>query len=83
MNMRKKCFTLAIVSFVLALAIYAFSYYLYHYFGTDGSFGTVFRSEPAKPLVTLYCGMWGVLHQFAAVISFLVGIIFFPKEPRG
>lgn len=71
---------MAIVSFVIALAIYAFSYYLYHYLGTDGSFGTVFRSEPAKPLVTMYCGMWGVLHQFAAVTSFLAGVIFFPKD---
>lgn len=78
--MRKKCFTLAIVSFVLALAIYILSYYLYHYLGPDLRFGTVFQTTPAKPLVTLYCGMWGVLHQFAAVISLMIGLIFFPKE---
>lgn len=78
--MRKKCFTMAIASFVLALVIYAFSYFLYHYLGPDGSFGTVFQTTPVKPLVTLYCGMWGVLHQFAAVVSFMIGLIFFPKE---
>lgn len=78
--MRKKCFTMAIASFALALVIYAFSYYLYHYLGPDGSFGTVFQTTPVKPLVTLYCGMWGVLHQFAAVISFMIGLIFFPKD---
>lgn len=71
---------MAIASFALALVIYAFSYYLYHYLGPDGSFGTVFQTTPVKPLVTLYCGMWGVLHQFAAVISFMIGLIFFPKD---
>lgn len=78
--MRRKCFTMALVSFVTALVIFAFAYYLYHYLGTDGSFGTVFRSEPAKPLVTLYVGMWGVLHYAAAFISCTIGFVFFPKE---
>ena len=78
--MRKKCFIMAIVSFVIALVIYVFSYYLYHYLETDGSFGTVYHSEPSKPLVTLYFGIWGVMHQFAAVTSLVIGIIFFPKK---
>ena len=81
--MRKKCFVMAIVCFAIALAIYAFTYYLYHYLGADGSFGTVYHSEPAKPLVTFYFGIWGVMHQFAAVTSFVIGIIFFPKEKHG
>lgn len=78
--MRKKCFLMAIVSFVMALAIYLFTYYLYHYLRPDGSFGTVFQSEPAKPLVTFYFGIWGVMHQFAAIVSLLIGVIFFSKE---
>ena len=80
--MRKKCFIMAIISFGIALAIYAFTYYLYQYLGNDGGFGTVFQSEPQKPLVTVYFGVWGVMHQFAAVSSLLVGIIFFPKEKK-
>lgn len=78
--MRKKCFTLAVVSFLIALAIYAFTYCLYHYLGPDGSFGPVFQAQPVKPLVTFYVGIWGVMHQFAAVTSFLIGLIFFPGE---
>ena len=74
---------MAIVCFAIALAIYAFTYYLYHYLGADGSYGTVYHSEPAKPLVTFYFGIWGVMHQFAAVTSFVIGIIFFPKEKHG
>lgn len=77
-QMRKKCFWMAAVSFALALLIYGFTFYLYHYLGPDGSFGTVWQNEPVKPLVTLYFGIWGVMHQFAAVTSFLIGVIFFP-----
>ena len=73
---------MAIVCFAIALAIYAFTYYLYHYLGADGSFGTVYHSEPAKPLVTFYFGIWGVMHQFAAVVCLLVGLIFFPKDKK-
>ena len=80
--MRRKCFLMAAVSFVIAIAIYVVTYFMYHYMGADGSFGTVFHGSPGKPLVTVYFGIWGVMHQFAAVTSFLVGFIFFPKEKR-
>ena len=78
--MRRKCFLMAVVSLVIALLIYAFTYCLYHYLGPDGRFGSVYQETPVKPLITLYFGIWGVLHQFAAVTSFLVGLIFFPKN---
>lgn len=80
--MRKKCFRMAIVSLVIALAVFAFTYFFYHYFGHDGSFGLVFHKEPVKPYVSFCLGMWGVLHFFAAVTSFLSGLIFFPKDSR-
>ena len=71
---------MAIVSFVMALAIYALTFYLFHYLGPDCSLGTVYHKEAAKPFVTLCCGIWGVMHHFAAVTSLLIGCIFFPKE---
>ena len=71
---------MAAVSFAIALAIYLLTYRMYHYLGADGSFGTVFYQTAQKPLITLYFGIWGVMHQFAAVTSFVVGLIFFPKE---
>ena len=79
--MRKKCLILSAASLTLALAIYAFTYYLYHYLGPDG-FGTVFYEEPTKPLVTLYFGIWGVMHQFAAFTALLVGLIFGGKKDK-
>ena len=73
---------MASVSFVIALSVYAFTYYLYHHLGTDGDFGTVYQQDPVKPLVTFYFGIWGVMHQFAAVTSFVIGLVFFPKNNR-
>lgn len=80
--MRKKCFIMAIVSMVMAFAIYGFTYCLYHYLSVDGGFGPIFHSEPVKPLVTFYFGLWGVMHQFAAFVSLAIGLIFFPKEKK-
>lgn len=79
--MRKKCFTMAAVSFATALAVFALDYCLFHYLDADGSFTAVFHTEPAKPYITFYVGIWGVLHFGAAVISAMAGVIFFPKEP--
>ena len=78
--MRKKCDILAIWSFLMALAIYVFTYFLYHYLGPDGSFTAVFQETPAKPFITLLFGIWGVTFQFAGVMSLLVGRIFFSSK---
>ena len=75
--MRKKCNTLSLWSFLIALAIYVLAYVLYHYLSPDGGFTTVFQEEPAKPFVTLLFGIWGVTFHFASVMSLLVGKIFF------
>ena len=77
----KKCFILGIISFIIALAIFAFTFYLYHYFGPDG-FGTVYQETPVKPFVTLLFGIWGVCFLFASVMSFVVGLVFFIKPKQ-
>ena len=77
--MKKKCNILAICSFVLALSIFLFSYLLYHYLGPDG-FTAVYRSEPAKPMITWLFAIWGTHFLFAGVMSLLVGQIFFREK---
>jgi len=77
--MRRKCYILAICSFIIALSIYVFTYFLFHYFGPEG-FSSVYRETAAKPFVTLLLGVWGVSFHFAGVMSLLIGRIFFPKE---
>ena len=78
--MRKKCNTLALWSFVIALVIYVFTYFLFHYLNADGCFTAVYQETVAKPFVTLLFGIWGVTFHFAGVMSLLIGRIFFTKE---
>lgn len=80
MIMKKKCNMLSLCCFVLALAIFVFTYFLYHYGLPDGGFSSVFHETPAKPFVTLLFGIWGVTFLFASVMSLLIGQIFFKEK---
>ena len=78
--MRKKCMILGVVSFVLALAIFVWTFYLYHYLSPEGVFTPMVREAPGKPFITYLFGIWGVTFLFASVMSVLIGLIFYPKE---
>ena len=80
--MRKKCRELALWSFVIAPAIYVFTYFLFHYLGPCGKFTAVYHAMPVKPLITMLFGIWGVTFQFAGVMSLLIGRVFFPEEDK-
>lgn len=80
--MRKKCFILSICSFLIALAIYAFTFYLFHYMGPEGCFVKEFQITMNKPFVTLLFGVWGTCFLFASVMSFVIGLIFFGKTEK-
>ena len=75
--MRKKCNLLSLCCLVLALGIFAFTFYLYHYCLPDGTFTNIFQQTPGKPMVTFLFGVWGVTFLFASVMSALIGRIFF------
>ena len=78
--MRKKFNILSLCSFALALRIFAFTFYLYHFVTPDGAFTTVWQPEPGKPMITLLFGIWGVTFLFASVMSLLIGAIFFREK---
>lgn len=80
--MKKKCNILAACCFVLALAIFAFSYILYHHTLPGGGFTAVWQSTPGKPMVTLLFAIWGVTFLFASVMSLLIGKIFFSTKEK-
>ena len=71
---------LGLVSFVLALATFTWSFYLYHYVSPDGGFTTIFQFVPAKPLVTSLFSVLGVNFLFASIMSVLIGLIFGTKK---
>lgn len=81
MGNRKRFYILAIASFAISLAIYVFTYCLFHYLGPDG-FSSMYRDIPYKPVVTIYFGIWGVMFQFAALVSVLLAWIFCPNERK-
>lgn len=75
--MKKKCFILSACSFILALGIFLFTFYIYHYATADGVFGPVWQCSAQKPFVTLLFGIWGVTFLFSSVMSLLIAFIFF------
>lgn len=79
-SLRKKCNILALCALVLSLAIFVFTYFLFHYLSPEGGFSAVYQETPAKPYVTLFFGMWGVMFLFASIMSFMIGIIFGRKQ---
>lgn len=80
--MKKKFNRLSLVSFILALTVFAFTFALYHYMGPEGSFCNEWREEPVKPFVTLLFGIWGVTFLFSSVISLVIGNIFFSENKK-
>ena len=78
--MKKKWNKLAVCSLVIALAIFVFTYCLFHYMSPEGCFAAAYRITPVKPFVTLLFGVWGVMFLFAAVMSHLIACIFCGKS---
>ena len=78
--MRKKFNRLALWSFLISLAIFIFSYILYHYTLPDGGFTAICQAEPGKPMVTWLFAIWGTHFLFASVISLVIGRIFFKEK---
>lgn len=78
--MKKKLLTLSLCTFILALAIFIFSYFMYHYMSIDGIWTSVWSPTPGKPYVTLLFAIWGVSFLFSSVMSLLSAFIFFPGK---
>lgn len=75
-NTGKKFYILSLCCIVLAVAIFLFSHFLYHYVTADFSLSPVYLTEMQKPMVTWLFAIWGVMFLFAGVFSLLVGLIF-------
>ena len=74
--LKKKFLILSAVSFISALLIFIFTYFLFHYWTPEG-FSTVFLETPQKPFVTLLFGIWGVFFFFSGFINLFISVIFF------
>ena len=79
--MKKKFMKLSGWSLVLALALFAWSFFLYHYTLPDGSFTTVFQQEAGKPMVTELWAILGVMFLFSSILSLMIARIFYSEKP--
>ena len=78
--MKKKFRKLSLWSLVLALAIFVFSYFLYHYVLPDGTVTTVYQKDVGKPLITELFSILGTLFLFSSILSGMIAKIFFPEK---
>ena len=78
--MREKFKKLSRRSFVLALGIFVFSFFLYHYVTPEGAITLVFQQEPGKPMVTLLWSVLGTCFLFSSILSSMIARIFFPEK---
>ena len=75
--MKTKFKKLSLVSFVIAIVLFVFSFTLFHYLTPEGTFSNVWHNEASKPFLTFLFAVWGTLHLFVSVTSYLVSIIIF------
>jgi len=79
--MRRKFTIFGIICIVLALAVFALSYGMFHYL-TDAGFTTQWQPEAGKPFVTEMVGNLGVMLLGSGILSLLAGKIFFPEKTK-
>ncbi len=79
-DMRRKFRILALCSFILAIAIFLFTFQIYHHLTSEMTFAPERLDEPGKPLITFLFGIWGTMFLFCGVISLVIGEIFFGKK---
>ncbi len=77
--MKKKFRILSLCSFCVSVLIFIVSYYMYHYLTPNG-FTSVWQAEAGKPFITELFAILGVLFLFGSIFSFIISVIFFPKE---
>ncbi|MBQ3496417.1 MAG: hypothetical protein IKC33_00560 [Clostridia bacterium] len=77
--MRKRLIKLSIISFIIAVVLFAIDYLIFHHL-TDAGFVLQHQQEAGKPFVTDLVGQVAASFFFLGGASLLVGFICFDKE---
>ena len=67
------------VLFLVALAVFVFSFFYYHYANEKGLLGKTFHKKPTKPFVSFLFGILGTVILASSIIS----LVFWLVGPRG
>ena len=78
--MKAKFNRLSTWSFVLAVAIFILSFFVFHYVTPELTISPVFQKEAGKPLVCQLLATLGVLFLFSGILCRMIARIFFPEE---
>lgn len=49
------------VLFLIAIAVFVLTYFIFHYMQENGRFGKTIRKTPGKPFITQLFGVWGTV----------------------
>ena len=76
--MKQKFLKLSLISFVIAICLFAIAFYFFH-FVTDSGFTLTYHEEAGKPFVTDLIGQFAVLFLFTSVLSFIIAKVFYKE----
>ena len=77
--MKNKLNKFSLVSFISSAVVFVINYFFFH-FVTDDGITLVWHPEAGKSFVADLIGQLGVHLLAAAIISFMISVIFFPKS---
>ncbi len=77
--MRNKLFKLSLWQAIIAIVVFIFNYFFYH-FVTDEGITFIWQPEAGKPFVTDLIGSLGALFIFGSIVTLLVAFIIFDKN---
>ena len=63
------------ILFLVAQAVFVFTFIYYHYSKDNGLFGKIFHRETNKPFISLLFGILGTVILAVAVIFLVFGLI--------
>ncbi len=73
--MKKKLLKMSLITFIIALAVFAVAYFFFHYV-TDEGITFIKQNEAGKPFVTDMIGQLGVILFASGVLSFIAAFVF-------
>ena len=72
---KKRCLSASGILFLIASAVFAFSYRYFHYAKENGLLGKTFHKKPNKPFVSMLFGVWAVVLLASSVVSLVYGLL--------
>jgi len=76
--MKKKFESLSFWSLILALSVFALTFFVYHFVTPEG-ITLVYHEEVGKPFVTHMLGILGILFLFSSITNMMIARIFYAE----